>query len=251
MIDSYESVVFVCPKVMVFQVPPPTGKGFKTDSWGPMATPIFTGRLRLLQTYGTDAKLSTLDIRIEDATSGELFASAPYIAEYAVERAQDSSRYFQLRVVHEKRVAYLGLGFEERDTSFDFQVALADFLKHVNAEKEPAKQTTPVKDYSLKAGESLNINIGVCRSSTRVSTDVYSTIRARLRLTMVTKSPRHQSLFWHHRQRQLRAGARDPRPLRRLLTKTLETSNDAFLSTIPLFDAIIKRLHKRRVRKLC
>ena len=96
--------------------------------------------MRVIQTFSDP---STLDIRIEDAETGELFASAPYIADYAVERSQDSSRYFQLRVVHEKRVAYLGIGFEERESSFDFQVALSDFMKHVNA---PKRET---RDYSI------------------------------------------------------------------------------------------------------
>lgn len=162
MSDTYETVIFICPKVSVYQVPPLSGKGFRTDSWGSLAKPIFVGRLRVMQTYGTVDSASSCDIRIEDAQSGELFASAPYVGEHAVERAQDSSRYYQVRVVHEKKVAYLGIGFDERETSFDFQVALADFLKHVNAVKDsPKKNSEPAKDYSLKEGQSMNISIGV------------------------------------------------------------------------------------------
>lgn len=161
MAETYDSILFICPKVAVYQVPPLTGKGFKTDSWGPLAQPIFSGRLRVIQTFSTADTSSTCEIRIEDPQTGELFAAAPYIGEHAVERAQDSTRYYQVRVVHEKRVAYLGLGFEERETSFDFQVALADYLKHARAGKELLRKSEPVKDYSLKDGQSINISLGV------------------------------------------------------------------------------------------
>lgn len=159
--EIYDSVLFICSKVAVYQVPPLTGKGFKTDSWGPLAQPIFSGRLRVLQSFNTSDDSSTCEIRIEDPQTGELFAAAPYIGEHAVERAQDSARYYQLRVVHEKRVAYLGIGFEERETSFDFQVALADYRKHVSAAKDVPRKDEPARDYSLKDGQSMNISIGV------------------------------------------------------------------------------------------
>ena len=147
--QSYDSVVFSCVSVQVYAVPPPSGKGFRTDAWGPLR-PIFNGRLRVIETTSTQD--SSLDVRIEDKGSGELFASAPYVAEYAVERALDSSRYFQLRVVHEKRVAYLGIGFEDRDASFDFQVALSDFLK-----RRKITATSQTKDYSLKIASAPHI----------------------------------------------------------------------------------------------
>ncbi|CCX35435.1 Putative uncharacterized protein [Taphrina deformans PYCC 5710] len=161
MSDNYESVLFVCQKIDVFGVPPPTGKGFKTDSWGgSLAKPIFTGRLRVIQTYHFDDSPSACEVRIEDGQTGELFAAAPYIGDYAVEKAQDSSRYYQIRVVHDKAVAYLGIGFEEREAAFDFQVVLSDFTKHRTAEKEaPRKRAEPVKDYSLKEGQVLNIGV--------------------------------------------------------------------------------------------
>lgn len=116
--EGYETVLFRCPKINVYQIPRiATGTTFRTDSWGPLQ-PIFTGALRVISRYGQGC----CEIRIEESESGELFAAAPYIGFHVAQKAQDSSRYYQLRVVHEKKVAYLGIGFEDREASFDFQV---------------------------------------------------------------------------------------------------------------------------------
>ena len=61
--------------------------------------------------------------------SGELFAMCPVAPgqrNTAVEPAQDSSRFFIIRVQDGAggRHAFLGLGFEERHIAFDFNVAL-------------------------------------------------------------------------------------------------------------------------------
>lgn len=175
--DTYETVLLVCPRVEIYVVPPPTGREFRTDAWGDsLAHPLFTGRLRVIGTFPS----STCDIRIESAGSvddadgkgdGELFVSAPYVGAHAVQRAQDSSRYFLLRVVHERKVAHLGLGFGDREAAFDFQVTLADFAKHAAADleradkrkkkKEEEETPEPARDYALKDGEVLHVPLGV------------------------------------------------------------------------------------------
>jgi len=59
------------------------------------------------------------------------------------------------------------MGFEERSSSFDFQVALQDWSKRQNPPKlapeeaqGPSPHLKPGRDFSLKAGETLNIKIG-------------------------------------------------------------------------------------------
>lgn len=96
---------------------------------------------------------------------GELFAKCEYNPETnSVEPVTDSSRYFVLRIEENGKHAFIGLGFQERTESFDFNVTLQDFVKHIRAEKaaqDPNEvDSGPKMDYSLKAGEQISINIG-------------------------------------------------------------------------------------------
>lgn len=61
----------------------------------------------------------------QDGTTGELFAQVSYVKPFSqVEPVLDSSRYFVLRVEGEGgKVAYIGMGFQERGDAFDFQVS--------------------------------------------------------------------------------------------------------------------------------
>lgn len=64
---------------------------------------------------------------MEDAETGELFASCPYAVDgKAVEPVLDSSRYFALAVSDPSsgKRAFLGMGFPERSEAFDFNVRL-------------------------------------------------------------------------------------------------------------------------------
>ena len=96
---------------------------------------LWKGRLRILET--SSASSSSCSIRLEDKDSGELFAECPYdVTGTSVEPVLDSSRYFVLRVESEapgggggKKKAYIGMGFQDRSDSFDFNVALQDWTK--------------------------------------------------------------------------------------------------------------------------
>lgn len=114
------------------------------------------------------------NILLEDASSGELFAGAPYTSSVIVEQCVDSSRFFAIRVVGEGgRKATLGIGFEERPDAFDFGIALQDAAKVLGFGKvQPgqrlgsgqrneiaAKQTEVKKDYSLKEGQEITIKM--------------------------------------------------------------------------------------------
>jgi len=113
-------------------------------------------------------------IRLEDATTGEVFAQAPYDSTgTSVEAVLDSSRYFVLRVEDAGKKAYIGVGFTERTESFDFNVALQDYTKRQKALLNPISPTEdsdpntpsphlpagPKKDYSLQPGQTFSINI--------------------------------------------------------------------------------------------
>jgi len=131
-------------------------------------------------------------ILLEDPSKGELFAAAPYTAISVVEQAQDSSRFFAIRVVGDggKMKATLGMGFEERPDAFDFSVSLQDVRRTLGMEDgasagaaqrtggrgppvPPKKAETEAKhDFSLKEGETITINIGgKGRKTTPAKTD--------------------------------------------------------------------------------
>ncbi|CAD0111079.1 unnamed protein product [Aureobasidium uvarum] len=174
--SAIQRVLFICPRVHVYQIPPLTSnKGFSAGSWTapprPTAQMIFTARLRIIETSLSN-QIKT-DIVLEDPKTGDLFAAAPYTSPAVVEQANDSSRFFAVRVVGEGGMkATLGMGFEERPDAFDFSITLSEARKllgmHQNvapgqAQPQHMSRKTveePKKDFSLKAGESIHVEIG-------------------------------------------------------------------------------------------
>ncbi|KAK3105112.1 hypothetical protein FSP39_017515 [Pinctada imbricata] len=138
--------------------------------------PDWTGRLRVV------AKGRDLFIKLEDKTSGELFAQCP-VESYpgvAVEAVMDSSRYFVIRLKDEGgRSAFIGIGFEDRGDSFDLNVALQDHFKWLKNEDDAKKATAelskgPKLDLGFKEGQTIKINIAgvglfLRRCNTRLS----------------------------------------------------------------------------------
>lgn len=176
--SAIQRILFVAPKVHVYQIPPATStKGYQASSWtaNNNKMQIFTARLRIVETSipperdDGDEKVSTT-ILLEDSKTGDLFAAAPYTSERAVEQALDSSRFFAITVVGEGRKAVLGMGFEERSEAFDFSIALQDARKALGFDakasgpsgaKAKAKKDIeePKRDFSLKEGETISINL--------------------------------------------------------------------------------------------
>ena len=136
-----------------------------------------------------------MSVLLEDPKTGELFAAAPYTVPAVVEAAVDSSRFFAVRVVGEgNRKAVLGIGFEERGEALDFSIALQEARKVLGLEGG-SQPGTPVgstpkgaairgrgkpgvesvkmgplgakKDWSLKEGEMLHLDIGGKMSTVR------------------------------------------------------------------------------------
>ncbi|KAL1930962.1 hypothetical protein VTP01DRAFT_10099 [Rhizomucor pusillus] len=159
---EYESVLLVIRECFVYKIPPRTAaRGYRAAEWGDLGSSfLWKGRLRVI------SKGSSCFIRLEDANTGELFAVCPYNPNTnSVEPVLDSSRYFVLKIEHEGRHAFIGMGFQERGDAFDFNVALQDFTKQIQAEKKAAERAAnadaePKKDYSLKEGQTISISIG-------------------------------------------------------------------------------------------
>ena len=180
--DVIQRVLFVSPKVHIYQPPPLTStKGYMASTWTADNNKrcIFeNARLRIIETAVPSGPASgnetvTTNILLEDAKSGELFAAAPYTSAAVVEQVLDSSRFFAVRVQGEGgRRAVLGIGFEDRSEAFDFGVSLQEARKALEVDKAqssmgPGKRSDPTKpkveerrDYSLKAGETITVNIG-------------------------------------------------------------------------------------------
>jgi hypothetical protein len=168
MSTSIQRLLFTTPTVRIYAIPPLTStRGFKAGPWTappkPTAQQIFTARLRVLETSTENRDSLTVTINLEDPSSGELFAASPYTSEAVVQHALDSSRFFALRVVGEGGMkATLGMGFEDRSDAFDFGIALGEARKVLGWEraKIAADGAEVVRDFSLKEGEKIHIQVG-------------------------------------------------------------------------------------------
>ncbi|KAM6478192.1 hypothetical protein HDV62DRAFT_185704 [Trichoderma sp. SZMC 28011] len=172
--DAIQRVLFVANTVHVYNIPPLTSmRGHAAASWTEdPARHIFTARLRVVETsyenQGNDAASSIkIDLVLEDPSTGALFAASPYNDRGAVEPVVDSSRFFAVTVKDPQgRKAVLGIGFEERSDAFDLAVSLQEARRSLGWETEqsqnPAdgKAKTETKDYSLKEGETITVNLG-------------------------------------------------------------------------------------------
>lgn len=119
-----------------------------------------------------DGKIKA-DIVLEDPNTGDLFAAAPYTSTAAVQQANDSGRFFAIRVVGEGGMkATLGIGFEDRSPAFDFGIALGEVRKVLgwdgsngaagppSAKVKSSADQDLKKDFSLKEGQTINIQVG-------------------------------------------------------------------------------------------
>jgi hypothetical protein len=179
--DAIQRVLHISPQVHVFRLPPgpPGPRGHMAAAWTaqPGGGRIFTARLRLIETAvplpSGGGETVTATILLEDPSSGELFAAAPYAARAAVEQCADSARFFAVRVVGPGGAkASLGIGFEQRPDAFDFGVALQDVRRVLGLEPPAAGPAAPAapeaggseeageRDWSLKEGETITISMG-------------------------------------------------------------------------------------------
>jgi adaptin ear-binding coat-associated protein 1/2 len=132
--EAFEHTLLVVREVSVYKIPPrTTSGGYKCGEWL-QSDKIWSGRLRVVSCG------DRCEIRLEDPATGELFAACfvlPGQREGAVETVLDSSRYFVLRIEDGRgKHAFIGLGFNERNEAFDFNVALSDHEKYAKREQE-------------------------------------------------------------------------------------------------------------------
>jgi len=158
---EYESILLVKSEVFVYKIPPrTTNRTYRANDWN-LNAPDWTGRMRLV------TKAGGVFIKLEDKTSGALFAQCPIEAYpgVAVEPVSDSSRYFVIRIQDDNgRNAFIGLGFADRSDSFDLNVALQDHFNYVKKEKAIEKEKEEPKqalDLGFKEGETIKINMKI------------------------------------------------------------------------------------------
>lgn len=158
---DYDRILLVKNEVFVYKIGPrANNRGYRAADWT-LDKPDWTGRLRVL------SRGTSLWIKLEDKVSGELFAKCPVEAmpSAAVEPVLDSSRYFVIRLVDENdRHAFVGLGFADRNDSFDLNVTIQDHFKslkqeHDAAENERQHTAAPKLDLAFKEGQTIRINL--------------------------------------------------------------------------------------------
>jgi hypothetical protein len=190
--DAIQRILFIAASVHVYNIPPLTStKGYVAKTWteNNNARQIFTARIRIVETaIPNDAggEAVTTAVVLEDPKTGDLFAAAPYTSMTVVEQVLDSSRFFAVRVQGEGgRKAVLGIGFEERSEAFDFSVALQEVRKTLGFEpgqgaagagakrggKAEIKKDEIKRDFSLKEGETITVNIGGIKKGRRSGGD--------------------------------------------------------------------------------
>ena len=98
-----------------------------------------------------------------------VFASCPVTDDAAVERTLDSGRYFVLRIQNAQgKHAFIGIAFNERNDSFDFNVALQEHKSECEREDQAAAQSASgataaqvaSRDFSLKEGQKIHVSLG-------------------------------------------------------------------------------------------
>ena len=162
-----ESLLWTCKECYVYQIPPLKNEnGHRANDWD-VNKWLWSGALKL------SAKGNTLNIVLHSPETGEVFAACPVPEKKskAVDQVIDSSRYFALRIDDGKgKHAYVGMGFRDRSYAYDFNATMQDHWKGVERQKEAEEQrvemearaaSEPMRDLSLKEGETLSIKVNV------------------------------------------------------------------------------------------
>ena len=165
--EDVESLLWTCKEAYVYQIPPLKNEnGHRANDWD-VNKWLWSGALKVT------SKGNTLNIILHDEKTGELFATCPVKEKgsKAVDQVIDSSRYFAIRIDDGRgKHAYVGMGFRDRSHAYDFNATMGDHWKGVQRQKEAEEQakeaaaraaSEPMRDLSLKEGETLSIKVNV------------------------------------------------------------------------------------------
>jgi len=151
--DLIERVRVTIQNAHVFKLPPrqTVSVGWRGADW---KDKVWQGTVKVVERGDMTAVL------LVDRTKGSIFAVCP-VREGSIDRCVDSSRYFVLRIENATgRHMFIGVAFNERNDAFDFNTALEDSRREKEAELMPVKPFSgPTKDYSIKEGEKIRVNI--------------------------------------------------------------------------------------------
>lgn len=142
----------------VYQIPAlRTSQGHRAEDWK-LESPLFTGGLRVYQRNDSLRvivyRVLPLSLQPTDDSPYSIFAECPIAIEATendmvrfVDGVVDSSRYFVLRVKdsHSERTTYIGIGFRERDTAFEFKNCLNDYIRYINRREQAKLMAQEVK----------------------------------------------------------------------------------------------------------
>ena len=140
----------------VYQIPPlRTSEGHRAEDWQ-LESPLFTGALRVYQRGDSLRvivyRVPPISLQPTDESPYSIFAeSLIHISPSErdllrfVDGVVDSSRYFVLKIQdpNSDRSAYIGVGFRERETAFEFKNCLNDYIRYINR-VEQAKEMKKV-----------------------------------------------------------------------------------------------------------
>ncbi|TYZ65218.1 hypothetical protein PybrP1_003993 [[Pythium] brassicae (nom. inval.)] len=197
-----EQTLFSESGVWFYQVPPTQVSTLspRADAWDP-EHPFLTGAVRVVQRG--DACWVRLfepappDADIDASSSSSASASPTLFAQCPVEITRelsldayvqdcvDSSRYFMVRVEDEvtKRRAYVGVGFPERASAFNFKAALQDHAKYALRQLEAAALSAASEAAAVAEGGGGDASPG--RKSQAFSLPEGQTMRINLKLNGV------------------------------------------------------------------
>ncbi|KAK3265817.1 hypothetical protein CYMTET_25531, partial [Cymbomonas tetramitiformis] len=179
---TFDILLCHLPESFLYQIPPArTSAGHRAADWNIEKPPLKTVSIRIVEACNsTSSEGEKCSVRLEDQTTGELFAACPVYVDKplisAVEPVLDSSRYFAIRVEEEGKGgqhAYVGIGFAERHSASEFQATLQDYYRRAErgrqAERNRAEEqcgdeastgpTVPKVDMAFKPGESIRLSL--------------------------------------------------------------------------------------------
>ena len=132
---NFEQTVAFLNNAYAYRIPPTLNiENFTCENW-PQEWMIFNGSMRVV----TTSDKCFVVLLNPDQTEATRFPVQYRGSIPVLNQASDSSRYFVLIVTDPTgtRQAFVGIGFRDRETAFDFKVALGEFGKWLDRLKNP------------------------------------------------------------------------------------------------------------------